>query len=508
MYSISQNHMKRLFVQTLFTAIITISFVFTSYSQTEIDEARAALDAGNSEEAIEILQDFTKDNETEAIGYVWLARAYMAIHSNQKAEMELIKGRALAEANADIYTLLGDLYVVKKIYPAAEQQYEKAVGLDSVNIDLFMKLADSQMKARHYTAGAKTFNRILGLDPKNLIALRTLGTLYVRAKQYVNALPILDVLYPLEPDSIDVQSRYVKTLFETRNYEKMIPIAENLFQRDPSLGEVQSMLGEAYKATKAFDRVVEIYEAKPVDSLTTDELIGLAKAYRSLDQFDQAVTTYETVLTRDSSRCEILYDMGTTYMKVKNYARAIEVFESKIACDTSSGYRFASHLNAAMSSMQVKDFKGAEEHTLQSIELRPENVQAWLTLSQNYVQMGSLGKQRAGYKKVIELATADTTLNGKYNRALEEAYRMEGVQDLLDQKYTSSVTLFKKSLQINPRHCNTLLLTAQAYHNSNKQEDATKYYCRVLSVCPKGDDAAIAKKGMEILGTGCAGSGK
>jgi len=497
--------MKRMFFHIIGVIVVMLLFVPASYAQKEIDEARAELKAGNTVKAIEILKGFTKDNETNATGYVWLARAYMAVDSNQRAETELIKGRALAEANADIYTLLGDLYVVKKIYAAAEQQYAKAAGLDSTNIGLLLKLADSKLKARHYTDGAKTYNRILELDPQNRIALRTLGTLYVRAKQYANALPVLDILYPLEPDSIDVQTNYVRTLFETRNYEKMIPIAENLFQRDASLSDVQSMLGEAYKATRAFDRVVEIYQSKPVESMSIDELIGLAKAYRSLDQFEKAIATYDEVLKRDSSRCDILYDVGTTCMKVKNYARAVGMFERKIACDTSSGYRFASHLNAAMSGMQLKDFRGAEEHTLKSLELRPENVQAWMTLAQNYVQMGNVSKQRSAYKKVIELATADTANNGKYNSQLEEAYRMEGLQELLDKKYPHAIELLKKSLAINPRDCTTLLWTAQAYHNTNNKEEATKYYCRVLGLCPKNEDA---KKGLEILGTGCGGTGR
>jgi len=497
--------MKRVVFHTLCTVILAGTFVFTGYSQSELEEARAEIQAGKYGQAIDILKDFTKDNETNAMGYVLLARAYMAIDSNQQAETELIKGRALAEANAEIYTLLGDLYVIKKIFAAAEQQYARAAELDSVNIDLLMKLADSQMKARHYTDGAKTYNRILALEPKNMTALRTLGTLYVKAKQYANALPVLDVLYPLEPDSIEVQYNYVKTLFETKNYEKMIPLAEDLYQKDPSLSDVQTMLGEGYKATKAFDRIIGMYQGKPTESMSIDELIGLAKAYRSVDSIPQAVTAYEAVLARDSSRCDILYDMGTTYMKVKKYDAAIRVFQKKIECDTSSGYRFASHLNSAMSAMQLKDFKGAEEQTLASIELRPENVQAWLTLAEDYVQLGNLMKQRSSYKKVIELATADTNMTGKYDRALEEAYRMEGVQELLDKKYNSAVDLLKKSLAINPKHCNTILLTAQAYHNSNNKDEATKYYCRVLSTCPKGDDAEVAKKGLEILGTSCAG---
>lgn len=500
--------MKRRISTGLLIFALTMLAAGAARSQDDLETGKQQLEAGKIDKAIDDFKDFIEDNETNPQGYVWLAKAYLKKDSVQKAKAELIKGRALAEASGDIYHMLGDIYMTEKAWVAAEEQYLRAAEFDSTNVGLYLKLADAQMKARRYNPVAKTWQTILTLEPQNVVALRALGTLYVRAKQYTNALPVLEQLYPLQPDSLDVQYAYVKTLFETRNYEKMIPLAEALFQRDASLSDVQTMLGEAYKATKAFDRLVEIYSSKPLDSLTVDELVGLAKAYRSLDQYDKAVATYEAVLRRDSTRCDVLYDMGTTYMKVKDYQKAVAMFDRKIGCDTSSGYRFASHLNAAMSSMQLKDFKAAEEHTLASIELRPDNVQAWLTLSQNYVQLGNIPKQRAGYKKVIELGTADTTVNGKYERALEEAYRMEGVQELLDKRYPQAIELFKKSILLNPKHCNTLLLTAQAFHNSNNREEATKYYCRVLSTCPKGEDAEIAKKGLEILGTGCGGTGK
>ncbi|HLF13288.1 MAG TPA: tetratricopeptide repeat protein [Bacteroidota bacterium] len=488
--------------------VLTMFVAGAAFSQDDLVRGKNELQAGNIARAIELLEDFISDNETNSQGYIWLARAYMAQDSIQKAETELIKGRALAEPNPEIYTMLGDIYHAKKIYAAAEQQYSRATEFDSTNVGLFLKLADAQMKARQYNPVARTYARILELDPLNVTALRALGTLYVKAKKYTLALPILDKLYPLQPDSIDIQYSFVKTLFETRNYEKMIPIAENLFQKDASLADVQSMLGEAYKATKAFDRVVEIYSARQADSLSVDELVGLAKAYRSLDQFDKAVATYEAVLRRDSARCDILYDLGSTYMKVKDYQKAVGMFAKKIACDTSSGYRWASRYNAAMSYMQLKDFKSAEENALRSIELRPENVPSWLTLAQIYVQMANVAKQRSAYRKVIVFGTADTTVNGKYDKALEEAYRNEGFQELIEKKYPSAIDLLKKSIQLNPKHCNTLLLIAQAYHNSNNKDEATRYYCRVLSGCPKGEDAELAKKGLEILGTGCGANGR
>ena len=498
--------MKRT-ISAVFQAIaLTLLVTALAISQTDLDKGKQQLESGNIAKAIGFFKDFIADNETNPQGYVWLAKAYLQQDSLQKAKAELIKGRALAEASGDIYRMLGDIYMGEKAWVAAVEQYQRATEFDSTNVALYLNLAEAQTKARKYTDLARTYQRVLVLEPQNLAAVRALGTLYFRARQYPNALPLLKDLYAKQPDSIDVQYAYVKTLFETKNCSTMLPIAEALYQRDASLSDVQDMLSECYKATGALDQMIKLIVAKPAASLTTDDLVNLAKAYRSTEQYDKAIGSYEAVAAKDSTRCDILYDMGTTYMKVKNYTKAIAAFDRKIACDTASGYRFASHLNAAMSSMQLKDFKGAEEHTLASIEIRPAHVGAWLTLAQNYVQMSNLTKQRAAYKKVIELATADTTVNGKYDRQLEEAYRMEGVQELLDKRYPQAIELLTKSVQINPKHCNTVLLLAQAYHNSNNKEKATTFYCRVINTCPKGEDADIARKGLEILGTGCGTS--
>ena len=93
--------MKRSVSTAFLSLLLTICFAGAAFPQDDLEKGKTELKAGNFKKAIEYLEDFISDNETNSQGYIWFARTYMAQDSLQKAETELIKGRALAEPNAD-----------------------------------------------------------------------------------------------------------------------------------------------------------------------------------------------------------------------------------------------------------------------------------------------------------------------------------------------------------------------------------------------------------------------
>jgi tetratricopeptide (TPR) repeat protein len=218
----------------------------------------------------------------------------------------------------------------------------------------------------------------------------------------------------------------------------------------------------------------------------------------------------ERAYRKDTAACDVPYELGTLYMRVKKWRDAIAMFEKKNACDTSAGFQFASHLNEGMSMMQLKDFKEALSHIQAAIDRRPDNIQAWLTLAQDHAQLGDDQKKIDAYQKVIDLANADTTAGngngggaGKYDNQKAEAYRMIGVQHLLDKKYAKASEFLKEALKYAPKDCQVLLWIAQSAQNSNNKEEARKFYCRVLKSCPNSVQAKDAEKGLDVLGLKC-----
>jgi len=488
------------------TAVL-VSFVLTLSARAEdpLVAGKEAFAKGDYLTAVAKFRDAVDREKKSPQGYVWLGKALLMIDSLNQSEAALVRGRELDTANAEIYTLLGDVYGRQRIYKAAMDQYRIAASFDPNNLNLFLKLLEASKKGRQYNDAVEAGLRALALDSNNVTALTETGSIFLRAKKYANAVPIYERLNRIQPNSLPVMVNLAKALVETNGYEKLIPVGEAILKLDAGQTEVQIWLAKAYIATHQIDKVVEQYSKLNIDSLGCEDLLRYAKALKMVEKYDQAIAVFQKCLAKDSTRCDLPYEYGTTLMKVKKYPEAVLMFERKLACDTSNGYQFASHLNAAMSQMQMKQFKQASEHILKAIEKRPDNVTAWKTLAQDYVQMEMADEEIGAYKKMIELALAASE-NGdanKYATDIEEAYRMIGVRYLLDKKYALALEYLKKALSLKPNDCQMLLWAGQAAQNSNNKEEARKFYCKLIKGCPKSKEAENARSFLDILGMKC-----
>jgi tetratricopeptide (TPR) repeat protein len=496
-------------VKSRFVVTIIVLLVFSSlaYSDDPLTTGKAAFEKGDVQTAIKDFRDATQKDKRSPDAFIWLGRALLKADSLDQAVAALVQARELDTADASTYELLGDVYWKQHIPAAAADQYKKAVELKK-DAGTYLKLANAYKKTRLYTEAANAYLNVLAIDSLDVPALEQLGSIYSRAKLYPQALGVLERLYPLETDSLNTAIEYVKALSETGHDSELIPIAEMILQRDASQSEIESMLAKAYNNTGRTAKVIEVYSKRDPDSLSEDELIRFGKALRSVDSLDKAIDIYNRAYQRDTTRCEIFYDFGTLYMRAKRYEDAVNMFGKKIACDTNAGYQFASHLNAAMCLMQLKQFKEAREHIQKSIDLRPDNVLSWISLARDDAQLSDTKAELEAYAKVIELANAAEANGeqGKYTMELEEAYRITGIQLLIDKKYADAIPYLTKALKLNPKSCNTALLIGQAYHNSklpNKEEEAKKWYCKVLQACPKSKEAQDAETGLKLLGEEC-----
>lgn len=491
----------------MFIALLAALLVIASaaVAQDRVDVGKEAIKNGNFLKAIEELRDAVKKDKKNPQAYYWLGVAYLKADSLDQSVAALIQARELDENNASIYDMLGDAYAKQKLSAAAIQQYKRATEIDSVNAPLFLKLAEASKKARMYTEAAAAYNEVVRLDSTNELSLTELASLYMRGKQYSNAVKPWSVLARMKPASLEVQLGYFKALSEVKDYPGIIQVGKHILTLSPDNQEVKEALANAYNVTGDKTEAGKLFDTLNPDSLDRDKLIAYAKVLKSQDQFDKATDIMERAFRKDTAACDVPYELGTLYMKLKKWRDAIRMFDKKIACDTASGFQFASHLNEGMSMMQLKEFKDAEGHILSAIERRPDNIQAWLTLAQDYAQLGSDTKKIEAYQKVIDLIAADTSAgtNGKYDNQKAEAYRMIGVQYLLDKKYAKSVEFLKRALDFAPKDCAVLLWVAQANQNSNNKDEAKKYYCRVLKSCPNSPQAKDAEKGLEVLGLKC-----
>lgn len=481
----------------------------------QLKAGKDAIQKGDYTTAIAVLREAVKSDKKNPQAYILLGTALLKADSTDQAIGALVQARELDSANGTIYMLLGDAYARQKISVAAIEQYKKVTLLEPKNVDAIFKIADNYRRTRQYSEAAKFYDMVLALDSVNVKSMQELSSIYVRAKLWIKAAGVLEQLTRLEPDSLKYQTEYVKSLSESDQYEKLKIVGKAVLERDSTQLHVRIRLIEAYAKTRDYIEAARLAEHVNADSLSVEGLLDVGKAFRATEQWERAIDCYERALKKDSASCEVPYELGTTYMKVKKYNDAIGMFERKIACDTTAGYRFASHLNEAMSLMQLKKFADAKDHIQKSIDLRPDNLQAWLSLAQDLGQLDRTADEIAAYRKVIELGTSGNTNGdeGKYNTQLCEAYRMIGVRHLIDatkidvakekerkDKFILSLDFLKKAVQYCPKDCSLLLWIAQANQNTNNKDEAKKYYHKVLENCAKAKEGEDAKKGLKALG--------
>ncbi len=508
--------MKQIEKQLFLIILLCLAYSVRSLAEDPMKVGKAALDRGDYVAAINAFRDATQDDPKNGEAFYLLGFSYFKADSLDQAVGPLVQGRDLDPNNPKFCELLGDVYMKQKIVAGAINEYVKVTAMDSTNPELYLKLAEAQRKNRQYNDAVRSYINVIRLDSMNIPALTQVGNIYIRAKQWDRALPIYIRLAKQQPDSIHVLINYVTVLAMNEFWKDVIPAAGKILQADPSNSDIQTLLAEALAKTGNAREAISKYLSVPLETLKIDDLISLARAYRSVEKYDSAYSTYQRVLAKDTARCDLFYEVGTTLMKLKKYGAAVSMFDKKVECDTLTGYRFASSLNAAMSLMQLKEFEKAKEYIKKSIQLKSESVQAWQTLAQCNLQLGDVDEGVAAYKKVIELIADDP--EGKYSSQLEESYRTVGVEYLIEatkikepdeakKLYSQAFEYLKKALTLNSKesknYCQLLLWTGQSAQNSNNREEAKKYYCKVISQCPNSKEAKDAQNGLNVLGVTC-----
>ncbi len=505
------------FASILFVCTLTLlAFASRSFADDQISKGKDALTRGDYVKAIQAFREASQDDKKNPEAFLLLGKACLMADSLEQAVGPLVQARELTPNDAQIYLTLGDVYWKQKIFAAALEQYKHAADLDSTNATIWLKIAEGNYKTRKWNEARDAYIEVIKRDSTNQIALKQLGNIYYKAKQWKNALPLYIRLAKIYPDSLAIQTQFVKVLDANEFCKDAIPVAKWVLERNPDNEEISTIYAKCSSAMGLDSVVIQELEKRNADSLKVDDLLTLAKAYKRTGMNEKAIATFLHILRKDSTRCDVPYDLGTTYMKVKEYGKAVPMFKKKIACDTSSGYQFASHLNIAMSLMQQKDFRGAKEYAQGSLVFRPENIQAWQVLAQSYGQIDQIDSEIVTYKKVVELASAANENGdpGKYNPQLSESYRMIGVRYLIravnmkdadgaKKLYAQATQFLTKAVVLDPKNCQLLQWTAQSFQNSNNKEEAGKYYCKLIKQCPGSKEAVDAKKQMDALGLKC-----
>lgn len=349
------------------------------------------------------------------------------------------------------------------------------------------------------------------------LALLELGQIYYEAKDYQQARKTLE---RADREAIEpvLTTRILLLLgasyMELTNYEKAIATyfkAEQLaFNSSESfmpqkrfyLSEARLKQGIAYvqsqRSSQAIPKLSAYIADAGNDTRKDEALFWLAESYYRNDMLQNAIKTYQNVLTENPQtkrKEEVLYGLGWSFFRLKNFLKSSEVFNQLVKDFPKSKYAAEVLARQGDGYYLVKNYSAAIESYSKAAKIGPNTEEGKyssyqmchaLFMSNQYEKaIGALLNYVQTYKK-SELAPNALYLIGwirfqqkRYNEAIDN-YRY------LIEAYPSSGLI-----------ANTHYSIADAYYNFEDYEKAMQEYKFVVENYPSNALAPEAMRGVQ-----------
>ncbi len=432
----------------------------------------------------------TKKNPALLLPLGWL---HLANDSTAQAEVAFSQAKQAFPKSAEAYRGLGDAYLKMGAEPVALMQYEESIKRDSVQVDLRFKMANLYLQDRRYNEAAKMYISVLRHEPDNDQAALEVGKIYMLAKQYANATHYLSKYVTRHGDDQKTWSMYMEALDKSRQYESALEAANHLLAADPNDPLALRLSAKAHFMMRQYDQSIDYYtKLTAVDTLSAEESKRFGKAYYYYTQRNDSLAIFymEQSYAKDSTQADLYNEMGSSYMRLKQWEKAAMMFQKKFQSDSTFA---AAYVNYALCNMANRNFEPARVALYKAIELRPTYIYGHLYLARTLASMDSSRAARTSYETAATLADS---VKDQYKTELGEAYRYISIAHLSEKANQPALAAVTKALEFRPQDMELQLWRAQILHALDRRDEAKTQYEKVLRLDPKNADA---QKGLDIL---------
>lgn len=140
------------------------------------------------------------------------------------------------------------------------------------------------------------------------------------------------------------------------------------------------------------------------DQYNTEALVWLAKALFKLEEYDKAITHYNTLINLLPSIADLYSDRGLCYHMAGEYKTALDDFDKAVELEPNNAYRYSCR---AFIKGYYKDYQGALIDYDKAIELDPEDAIAYNNKGILEEQMGHAEEAQKSFERSNEIQGID-----------------------------------------------------------------------------------------------------
>ena len=259
------------------------------------------------------------------------SKAYsLAVELKEPAFTMLVskmKVQSAKSPNESIWPLtIGSMYEQNKQYEKAIDYYNIANGKDVSSL-LYQRISSCQFYLGDYDAALYSINQALNLDSTDMSFQAFKALLFLAMGNYEAAISEWDKVLSAQPEyGLGYCYRgWVKDLsgdmdgaFEDLSMAVVLdPKNSFAFARR---GEVYVKQGKKELAEADFKKVIELEDSP-------EKYYSIHCAYYGLGQYDKAISAMDTIIARDSTNSENLYDAACLYSRMQDKETALMYLE-------------------------------------------------------------------------------------------------------------------------------------------------------------------------------------
>ena len=376
--------------------------------------------------------------------------------------------------------------------------------------DLLVAHARSSIDQYEWAASLPTFDQALEIDPRHaqalewrIAALRSLrrfdqaetaardavdqcpgdpdllvqmGWVHADQYRYEDALTWFERTLEADPRHSWALHSRVTVLRRSRRFtEAEMAAREGIERRPADTGLMMRMAwlrDDQYRYEDVLTWCNRALEVVPHDSSALAWQVG---ALRSLRNFDQAEAAAREAIDRRPDEPNLLVQMGWVYGDQLRYEEAVSWFQGALEIDPRHDWALGSKVTALR---RLRRFDEAEAAARESIDRRPDSVDALVQVGQLYDDQFRYEEALKWYDRALELDPRDAS-------ALE--WRGTALRRL--RRFDQARTALQEAIELRPDEPNLLIEMGWVHSDQSHYEDALTWFQRTLTLDPRHGEA-------------------
>ncbi|KFP57049.1 Tetratricopeptide repeat protein 6, partial [Cathartes aura] len=496
-----------------------------SFTSQPVQQALIQSFCQNHNKAIECLREAT-ETQPEPSMFVILGKIQMkakktkdAVRSLKKA-MKLLMTSAKILPNtfeaAEMYYLTGLCHMEQKSLLRACDAFSMAIRLCSSYPDAFYQRGLCRMQLRQ-TKCIRDFNRTLALCPSHFQAYMSRAAYYGSKGRYSKAILNCNEAIKILPNSVRAYFYRGTLKYQNKTFKAAIEDLSKTIDLNKTCVLAYYNRAVCYHQIKDFRKALKDYGIllllETSKEIAFKVLINRGLLYVELGDYANACEDFKeaTLLSPDDS--QIFQAIGICYHRLNQFEEAVRSFDQVLKLDPVSVDAYVGRGNSYMENRHEAGCKQAQKDFLRAIHLNPKCIKARICLGYNLQALGKL--QRAWSQFTVAVCIdpkCHAAYDGRASVCLQMGETFAAFQDTnAALKLTTTAPLltnrgvinqlmgylpcamkdYQRAISVDPNYALAYFNAANIYFHNRQFSQAYCYYSKVLQLDPRNESAVM-----------------